>query len=78
MPRDKPNATMSVAQVFSTKSLRGNATGIDSHFPTAALIALFILATRFVLVLLAANLGGDDGPRYMQEAVNLVRYHTFS
>ena len=69
---------MSVAQVFSTKSPRGNATGIDSHFPTAALIALFILATRFVLVLLAANLGGDDGPRYMQEAVNLVRYHTFS
>jgi len=51
-------------------------TELDSRLPTATTIALFILVTRFVLVLLAVNLYGDDGARYMQEAVNLARYGT--
>jgi len=68
----------SPARISSTRLLRGKLPELDARLPTAAMIALFILATRFVLVLFAVNLDGDDGARYMQEAVNLVRYHTFS
>jgi hypothetical protein len=41
-------------------------------------IALLLFGFRLLLILCAQDLSGDDGLRYLQEAVNLVQHSTFS
>jgi hypothetical protein len=55
---------------------RGNSSGWRSRGPWLLLAGL--LVSRVLLVVFAGSLSGDDGNRYLSEAVNLWRHGTFS